>query len=124
MRDFADAVLPTLTTTSLSHCTHLYSTGITISLQSLTPVDEPGNDGNTTVDVCVTVDSVPAGPFDRVGDIVVTFNTVPGTAGILLLTISTCGSYFYCKCTVATLNDLTTCFSIRINYAIPKTMVW
>ena len=69
--------------TELSHDTNLYSTGITVSLQSVAPVSEPGNDGNTTVDVCVTVEGTP-GPIDRVGDIVITFNTVSGTAGTLL----------------------------------------
>ena len=37
------------------------------------------------MDVCATVDSIPAGLIDRVGDIVITFNTVPGSAGTLLL---------------------------------------
>ena len=53
-----------------------------VSLQIESPtVNEPGGNGDsTTVNVCISVDSVPAG-IDRVGDIVVTFNTVPGTAG-------------------------------------------
>ena len=55
-------------------------TGITVSLQSVAPVGEPGDDGNSTVDVCVAVEGTP-GPIDRVGDIVITFNTVLGTAG-------------------------------------------
>jgi len=70
--------------TELSHDTNLYSTGITVSLQSVAPVSEPGNDGNTTVDVCVTVEGTP-GPIDRVGNIVITFNTLSGTAGTLSL---------------------------------------
>jgi len=70
--------------TELFHDTNLYSTGITVSLQSVAPISEPGNDGNSTVDVCVTVESTP-GPIDRVGDIVITFNTILGTAGTLLL---------------------------------------
>ena len=82
--------------TELSHDTNLYSTGITVSLQSVAPVGEPGNDGNITVDVCVTVESTP-GPIDRVGDIVITFNTVLGTAGTLLS---------YRKCIMATFYDL------------------
>jgi len=36
------------------------------------------------VDVCVTVEGTP-GPIDRVGDIVITFNTISVTAGTLLL---------------------------------------
>ena len=54
-----------------------------VSLQIESPtVNEPGGNGdNTTVNVCISVDSVPAGPIDRVGDIVVTFNTELESAG-------------------------------------------
>ena len=44
-------------------------------------VNEPGDSGSTTVDVCIRIDS--AGPLERAG--VITFNTVAGTAGTLLL---------------------------------------
>ena len=56
--------------------------GATVSLQNVSgPIIEPGNTGdNTTVDVCVLVNA--SGPIDR---LVVTFSTVAGTTGILVI---------------------------------------
>ena len=59
-------------------------TGATVSLQNVNPATEPGNSAadTTTVDVCASV-SAP-GPID-LQQLVVTFDTVAGTAGKIVL---------------------------------------
>ena len=59
-------------------------TGATVLLQNVIPTTEPGNSAadTTTVDVCVSVNA--SGPID-LQQLVVTFNTVAGTAGKIVM---------------------------------------